>query len=487
MQLKVTTIALYLFCSFGLNSLFAAEPTNSSQEEKPNILFIFSDDQEFSTLSALGHAEVQTPNLDRLVRQGTTFTHAYNMGAWNGAVCVASRHMLNTGRFVWNAHKLLPKGGIKKERAAGRFWSEQMKKAGYTTYFSGKWHVQADANKAFDVVKHIRPGMPNQTPEGYNRPIEGQPDKWKPWDKKFNGFWKDGKHWSEVLGDDAESFLETAGKSDAPFFMYLAFNAPHDPRQSPKKFVDQYPLDKIAMPKNFLTEYPFNEAMGSGRKLRDERLAPFPRTDFAVKVNRQEYYAIISHMDVQIGRILDALEKTGKAKNTYIFFTADHGLAVGQHGLMGKQNMYDHSVRVPLLAVGPGIAAKSRIEGDVYLQDVMATSLELAKAEPANHVQFKSLLPIINGERKMNYDAIYGAYVKTQRMVRKDGFKLILYPAAKKFRLFDLKNDPFEMNDLASDPKNTARIKELFATFLELQKETGDTLDIASVYPNLKS
>lgn len=451
--------------------------------EKPNVLFIFADDQAFNTIRELGNDEIQTPNLDRLVRRGVTFTHAYNQGSWSGAVCVASRTMLVTGRFVWNAERVYKTTGAELE--AGRFWPSYMKSAGYETYFSGKWHIRAAAEKAFDNVTHVRPGMPNQTPAGYNRPHEGKPDEWKPWDKKFNGFWKDGKHWSEVLGDDAVGFLGKAAKRDKPFFMYLAFNAPHDPRQSPKDFVDRYPLDKISVPRNYVEEYPFKDAIGCGRGLRDEKLAPFPRTEYAVKVNRQEYYAIITHMDVQIGRMLDALEKTGKADSTYIFFGADHGLACGNHGLMGKQNMFDHSVRVPLIAVGPNIPKNERIDTPVYLQDIMATSLELAEVKKPKHVQFNSLLPLIHGEKDQSYDSIYGGYLEFQRMVTEDGFKLIMYPKIKKALLFDLKNDPLETKDLLADPKHAGRAKKLFSTFLKLQEETGDKLEIASVYPDL--
>ncbi|NLX97871.1 MAG: sulfatase-like hydrolase/transferase, partial [Rhodopirellula sp.] len=278
--------------------------------EQPNIVLIYSDDQCFETVHALGHPVVETPNLDRLVEDGITFTHAYNQGSWTGAVCIASRTMLNTGRFLWKAARLDKEKQVERERQAGRFWSEHMKAAGYATYMTGKWHVKADAQKAFDFQVHERPGMPNQTDAGYHRPVEGQPDPWSPWDTKFEGYWKDGKHWSEVLGDDSLEFLKHSKGHDQPFFMYLAFNAPHDPRQSPKEFVEKYPLDKIDLPVNFLPEYPYNEAMQAGRTLRDEMLAPFPRTPYAVKVNRQEYYAIITHMDAQIGRILDAIQAT---------------------------------------------------------------------------------------------------------------------------------------------------------------------------------
>ncbi len=464
--------------SCGVSMALAKAP-----EDKPNIVFIFADDQCFSTLHALGNDEIETPNLDRLVDSGVTFTHAYNQGSWTGAVCVASRTMLNTGRFLWNANRVAK--NTEKEREAGRLWSEYMKKAGYDTYMTGKWHVKADTSKAFDHVTHVRGGMPKQTPQGYNRPIEGKPDPWSPYDTKFGGFWEGGKHWSEVLGDDAVGFIKQAAKGKKPVFMYLAFNAPHDPRQSPKEYVDKYPHEKVKVPKNFMPEYPYKDAIACGKGLRDEKLAPFPRTEYAVQVNRQEYYAIITHMDAQVGRILDALEKSGKADNTYIFFSADHGLAVGQHGLMGKQNLFDHSVRVPFMVVGPGIPKGKKIDGRIYLQDVMPSTLELAGVDKPDHVQFKSVMPIIEGKRERNYNAIYGGYLSVQRAVTEGDYKLMLFPKIQKVLLFNVKKDPLEMKNLADDPKNKPLIKKLFARLLELQEQTGDSLDLKKVYPKL--
>jgi len=418
------------------------------------------------------------PNLDRLVKNGTTFTHTYNMGSWSGAVCVASRTMLVTGRSVWRANAVY--NTTEKEREAGRLWPQMMSRAGYDTYFTGKWHIRAKAELAFDVAKDIRAGMPKDTPSSYNRPLAGQPDPWSPFDKELGGFWEGGKHWSEVVGDNAIEFLGTAAKKKDPFFMYIAFNAPHDPRQSPKEYVDKYPLERIKVPENFIPEYPFKEEMGAGKGLRDEKLAPFPRTEEAVKVHRQEYYAIITHMDAQIGRILDELDKSGKADNTWIFFTADHGLAVGHHGLMGKQNMYDDSVRVPFIVNGPGVKAGAKIDSSIYLQDVMATSLELAGAPKEEQVEFHSLLPLLKGEKSPAARArIYGAYLDLQRAVTKDGWKLILYPKAKVARLYHLAEDAGEKTDLAGDQAYAAKKKELFAQFLELQKELDDSLDVA--------
>ncbi|HEX42507.1 MAG TPA: DUF4976 domain-containing protein, partial [Phycisphaerales bacterium] len=187
----------------------------------------------------------------------------------------------------------------------------------------------------------------------------------------------------------------------------------------------------------------------------------------------------------QIGRILNALEKSGKADSTYIFFTADHGLAVGRHGLMGKQNLYDHSIRVPLMVNGPGIPKDKRIDAPVYLQDIMPTTLELAGAAVPDYVQFKSLLPFIDGRRDESYEAIYGGYLDLQRMILYRGFKLMLFPKAPKVLLFDLKNDPLEMNNLAEQPRQQRRMRRLFARLLELQRQAGDTLDLVAVYPQL--
>ena len=230
--------------------------------------------------------------------------------------------------------------------------------------------------------------------------------------------------------------MAKAAKNDNPFFMYLAFNAPHDPRQSPRQYVEKYPIDKVNIPKNYIPDYPFKVEMGCGERLRDERLAPFPRTEYAVKINRQEYYAIITHMDDQIGRILQALEASGKKENTYIFFTADHGLAVGHHGLIGKQNMFDHSVRVPLIITGPVLPEGKRFDTPVYLQDIMPSTLELAGVEIPEHVQFKSLMPLLAGKKKKNYETIYGGFKYLQRMVRKDNFNLLWYPKAEKLVKF---------------------------------------------------
>jgi arylsulfatase A-like enzyme len=467
-----------------LLSLAVAETRTGLQASKPNILFLFADDYCYEAIREYGITDIETPNLDRLARRGISFTQAHNMGSWSGAVCVASRTMLITGRSVWDANRIYDK--TDDERQAGVLWPQLLSKAGYRTYMSGKWHIQTDAAKCFDLANHIRPGMPKTVPESYNRPLAGKPDSWSPFDQSIGGFWEGGKHWSEVVADDGLSYIEDAKKSNQPFFMYLAFNAPHDPRQAPKEFIDKYPLDRVKIPSNFLPEYPYKDDIGCPHSLRDENLAPMPRSKHSVEVHRQEYYALITHLDQQIGRILDGLEQSGKAESTWIFFTADHGLAVGHHGLFGKQNMYEHSVRVPFIVVGPEVPENKRLDSAIYLQDVMPTALEIAGAEKPQHLFFRSLLPQIRGQRESSaYESVYGAYLALQRSIKHDGWKLIAYPKTKIVRLYHLADDPFEQKDLAGDSQHNKLKSELFSRLVTLQKEMSDKLNLREQFPDL--
>lgn len=460
-----------------------------SEEDLPNILFLFADDYTFDAIRALGNDVIETPNLDWLVHNGTHFTQAFNMGGWNGAICVASRAMIISGKTIWDAKAITDqwRNQINLE-AAEQSWGKLMEQKGYQTFMTGKWHVSIDPTKIFQTVRNIRPGMPRDffkkgDQKGYDRPKQGQEDTWRASDSLNGGFWEGGKHWSEVIKDDALDFLDQSGEKDAPFFMYLAFNAPHDPRQSPQSFLDRYPLEKIPLPENWLPEYPYKDAIGNPKTLRDEALAPFPRTPHAIKTHIKEYYAIISHLDEQIGEILEALEVSGKAKNTYIFFTGDHGLSVGKHGLLGKQSMFDHSVRVPLIMTGPDIPKNNSIDHEVYLQDIMATSLELGNVEPIQDIAFNSFLNLVKGKDNtpLYPNGIYGAYMNSQRMIRKDGFKLIVYPKIKKTLLFDLKNDPLEQNDVSDKIQYRDTVKKLFGDLVSLQKKHNDSLDLSRV------
>ena len=182
-------------------------------------------------------------------------------------------------------------------------------------------------------------------------------------------------------------------------------------------------------------------------------------------------------MDEQIGRILDALDNTGQTESTYIVFTADHGLAVGHHGFMGKQNLYEHSTQVPFLISGPKIKQNHIIDEPIYLQDVMPTSLELAGLEVPKSIEFKSLLPLLNESRSKHYSSIYGGFKGIQRSITKDNWKLIYYTYANKYRLYNLKVDPLEMQDQSSNPSEINRLKKMKKELIELSRNLNDPLD----------
>jgi arylsulfatase A-like enzyme len=493
-QFKTIQFA-FILGIFLLGNISCKTQVKETQDERPNFLFIFTDDQTFESIGALNNSEVITPNLDKLVEKGITFTHSFNQGAWGGAVCVCSRAMLNSGQYL-NASR----EGIFNNK----LWIENFTEAGYETFLTGKWHNKDEtAVKSFKYAQAIGKGMyASIHPEfswrpGVNRPT-AKNNEWTAWDPIYTGHWtpkvKDivydengnrgvgpdyviHQHTSELYADKAITFLQTTGKeSDNPFFMYVSFNAPHDPRQAPKEYVDMYPTEKIEIPENYMPEHPFDQG---DHKLRDETLAPFPRTKHVVQVHRQEYYAIITHFDDQMGRIMKALEASGKADNTYIIFSSDHGLAVGQHGLLGKQNQYDHSVRMPLIVSGPGLEAGKIIDDLVYLPCIYPTTCELAGIDIPETVDFKSLNGLISGKEKNIYDAVFGSYRHLQRMVRTEKHKLIVYPHNGIQQLFDIEKDPKEMNNLIDDKNYESVKKDLYKKLLELQIETGDTLKLA--------
>ncbi len=456
-------------------SLVAAPPG-----ERPNFLFMIADDLTYLGIHGMGNPEVETPNLDGLMKRGCTFTHAFHQGSWTGAVCVASRTMLNCGLTAFRAQKQIEHVPL---------WGQTMGDAGYATSIVGKWHLsKTTLERSFrDRETVFMGGMFESGPDAYNRPSPG--NTWSPYDTSRGGQWQQTRNWrksaaqpiehsAQIWADTAaDRIAELSGKPD-PFLLYVGFTSPHDPRQAPKEIVDRYPAGKIAIPPNYLPVHPFDQ--GDAR-VRDELLAPFPRTREAVQLHRSEYYAHITFLDRQIGRILAALKHSKKAANTYVILTADHGLAVGQHGLMGKQSLYEHSTRMPLIVAGPGIAKGRRVDEMVYQHSVFPTTCELAGVAIPKTVEFPSLANWLHGDDGPRNDgprndSMFCWYRDFQRSVRTRDHKLILYPQAKRTQLFDLKKDPWETHDVSDDPAYAAVRPELMARLRQHQKELDDPL-----------
>jgi arylsulfatase A-like enzyme len=280
--------------------------------------------------------------------------------------------------------------------------------------------------------------------------------------------------------DDAVDFLEHR-KSSKPFFMYLAFSNPHDPRVAAKPYRDLYRAADLPLPANYQPVHPFDNGEMTAR---DERLAPWPRTPDEVRRHLHDYYAVISAMDRHIGRLLDKLDELRLTEKTIVIYSSDHGLAVGSHGLMGKQNLYDDGMRVPLLVSGPGIAP-GRSDALVYLLDIFPTVCDLVGAPIPPSLDGRSFAGVLRGKPGETRESLFFAYGDVQRAIRDERWKLIRYPHVNVTQLFDLETDPDERNDLAGDAASNPRIEQLLARLRDWQQQLGDTapLTVASPKP----
>jgi arylsulfatase A-like enzyme len=286
-------------------------------------------------------------------------------------------------------------------------------------------------------------------------------------------------HSVKIFADTAVDFLKQQ-KGAQPFLCYVAFNAPHDPRVAPQQFHERYNATKPPAPANFLPQHPFNNGVLT---IRDEALAPWPRTPEIVRQHLADYYASIEFLDEQIGRILAALAESGQAERTIVVFSSDHGLAIGSHGLFGKQNLYDHSMRAPLIMSGPGIPRGKNADALCYLLDIFPTLGELAGIASPDGSEGRSLAQVIAGNTESPRPALLTAYTDLQRAVREDRWKLIVYPKVNKTQLFDLRADPAEMHDLAADPQHAEDVKRLTALLKAEQEKAGDACALTSEKP----
>ena len=445
-----TRTKLITFCA-GLLSALAL----SAADGKPNILHIHADDHRPDGLRALGNPVLQTPNLDTLVERGMTFTHCYTMGSMIGAVCTPSRTMMLTGRS-WQR---IPKAPAAAPNAGdpSTFLPRVLAAAGYQT-----WHMGKKGN-----------GFPDGLQEFQTSFID---------DAKGNTPETDRAHSSERLANRTIEFLKTraASREARPFYIYLAPPVPHDPRSAEPRFHTLYDPAKIPLSPAFLPQHPFDNGEMT---VRDEKLAPWPRTPKDTKQQNADYDACVTGLDFHVGRIFEALRASGQWDNTLIIFSGDNGLSLGEHGLFGKQNLYEFGgMHVPLVFAGPGIP-KGKSEALVYLMDLFPTFADYGGAKVPEGVEGKSLRPVIEGKSAQVRDALYTAYRNCQRAVRDDRWKLIRYPLVNKTQLFDLSTDPHELLNLADQPEHTVTLAKLTARLEREMAAYGDTFPLKVANP----
>ncbi len=457
---------------------------NGQPEEEratPNILFIIADDQSPLDLRVYDPASpLESPTLDRLAAEGMTIDGAYHMGSWSGAVCTPSRHMVMSGRSVWH----LPKNGMRGVDAnplcppdlPEHTLAAVFNKAGWSTMRTCKrGNSYKAANEMFTVLHdEVRRGAADE----------------------------DGSAWH---AERVLSYLEDREENgdQAPFLIYFGFSHPHDPRWAKEELLAKYgaandDVPEIAhpesppLPPNWLPRHPFHHghpglrdevSVQGVRKRRDE---PTIRNE----IGRQ--YACSENIDNQIARVLKKLEDQGELDNTYVIYTADHGMAIGRHGLQGKQNLYEHTWRVPLIVKGPGIGPGTRAQGNVYLMDVLATLCDLGGIEAPETNEGTSFRRVLEGKQDMVRDVLYGVYSGGTkpgiRCVRKGEWKLIVHDVLDGFvqetQLFNLEQNPLELLrehhtpevvaltglrpsphqlNLADDPRYSAKLAEMKA------------------------
>lgn len=448
-------------------ALSACKTVSGEQyKSHPNILFLFADDQRADTIGAWGNSYIETPHIDSLVKEGFSFRANYNLGGDSGAVCVPSRAMVNSGKAYFR---------VKHDLSNTKILPELLKENGYVTFATGKWHNQKSSwlrgfqrgkNIFFGgMSNHLEVPLVDLSPDGelVNERIG----------EKFS---------TELFADAAVDFLSTY-KGEKPFYAYVAFTSPHDPRQPPEEYREKYYGSRPPLPANFLPYHPFDP--GGWLIVRDEVLSGWPRKEEVIADQLAEYYGMVTHLDGQIGRILEALRDSGHADDTIIIFAADHGLAVGSHGLLGKQNIYEHSQKCPLIFSGPGIP-RGESWAMTYLLDIFPTVVSLIGIEPPNDLDGENLAPVWQDQKASVRDSLFLGFAVEMRSVRDQRYKLIRYPKINFTQLFDLESDPIEMENLADREEHEIRVREMTSLLLDWQRKLGDDLPLSVEQPASK-
>jgi arylsulfatase A-like enzyme len=435
-----------------------------------NVLFIIVDDHQADALGCAGHPVVRTPALDALASDGARMARAYHHGSLVPAVCSPARACLLTGRTPFQcdtdpratSHRLvdIPLG---MPTLPGSF-----RAAGYRTHLIGKWHndtsslhagfTSGEALFLSGMCDHTAvPVHDFRADGGYTR----TPDRVA------------GEFSTELFCGAARRFLASHPR-DQPYFLYLSLTSPHDPRTPPEAFRKLYDGRRVPLPPSFAPEHPFDNGE---LEIRDETLAARPRTRVEIRRHLAEYYGMISHHDHALGGVFEAARARGDWENTLVVYVSDHGLAVGAHGLMGKQNLYEHSTRVPLLLRGPGVRSQRTHQALVQSFDLHPTVCELAGVPIPPGVEAVSFAPVLRGETGQARPEAICLYRDVQRMITDGRWKLITYDVGgvRTEQLFDLDSDPHETQDLSGAPSLNALQDKLRSTLCRRLREIGDT------------
>ncbi len=417
--------------------------------ERPNVVLILSDDHNYNALGCSGNEAIRTPNLDRLASEGVYFDRCFTPNP----ICSPARACIYTGQDSWNSSVIFNGKPIPEGMPT---LPHLLADAGYETCFVGKWHNDGKPwTRGYTTGKRCWAGGKFDHFELALTPF-GSDD---PEDRKTAEAYS-----TTVFTDDGVEYL--LEDHDKPFLLVLPYTVGHDVFKAPPGYEGKYDPAKVPLPANFMPEPPFRQFTPT---IRDETVLTFPRTEAELREATAEYYAMFEHLDANVGRLLNALEKNQLADNTLVIFCSAKGMSMGSHGIIGKQTMYEEGIRTSLIVRHPNLkAATHRNSNLVTTTDLLPTICEAAGVEIPDVVDGKSLLGLYDGSRE-GREKIFCSYHDPRRStitraIRTVSHKLIQHLVTGERQLFDLEKDPYELDNLVDKPEF-----EPLATRLQLE------------------
>jgi len=482
-------IAVACFSALSVSSMYA--------QQKPNVLFIMTDQQRYDALGMAGKYKfLKTPNLDKLGREGVVFERAYTQCA----VSAPARGTLFTGCTIEN-HGIYTNDFDKNSSLKMKTFDEVLVENGYYTEYHGKFHSPDALKKCYaqfsdikDYKTYLEAALPKQKPNKGERMSEfKQPYKLDPMDAMFgidenispkemvdkNGkpmrFTQPDYHGELIMpaqyslttyqANQTIEAIKRAKKSGKPFAITCSFTFPHAPMLPTKPFYGMYPLDQMPIPlsiKDDMTNSPY--IVANNRNTKPEYSDPVK-----LKYMMANYFALVSEIDAKVGEILESLKKQGLDKNTLVIFTSDHGEMLGAHGMREKNVFLEESARVPLLMRMPEKIKKGRVvQNNLSTMNLYATILDYLEIKNPGS-DGNTLKPLIDGTKTDKFDFVVTEWNFQMNdkvpnyMIVKDGWKLFIpYTASSKVldALYDLNKDPYEMNNLLGKSPNKKRFQE---------------------------
>jgi choline-sulfatase len=454
--LTVLTVCLFSV-AFGPGVLCLAQ-----EDSKPNVLFLICDDLNCD-LACYGHPLVKSPNVDRLSRRGMRFERAY----CQYPLCGPSRASFMAG--LYPDQTLIHRNAIylREHLPNVQTVSQMFRAAGYFATRIGKiYHYNVPRH--IGTSGHDDPFSWNYTINPRGRDVDDEPLIFSLRSGSFGGTLS----WLAADGDDreqtdgiaagqAETLLQEYARDQRPFFLAVGLFRPHTPYVAPKKYFDMYPLDEIVVPQvpeGYLDTLPRPAQLSLTRKREQVGLSE----ELARQAIRA-YYASITFADAQIGRILDALEDTGLAKNTLVLFTSDHGYHMGEHGYWQKTTLFENAARVPLIIAGPGVSAEGRATQSLAeMVDFYPTLAELCGLRAPGYVSGVSLVPVLNDPAAMPRESALTQYANGYS-IRTPRYRYTQWGAdgSEGAELYDHQSDPRELENLAGHPQGADVIQRL--------------------------